>query len=415
MVPTSKFFFFVKIFTYNVLIWTLQYSNESSTLGKSCSNSESQNSSLGIRSSRLLKGETVLDLGTRSNNNQRRNGLNTLISFDKNFESSTDSIFPDENIRNKHKKKSQNGNFESSTDSIFPDKNIRNKHKKLNQNRNFESSTDSIFPDENIRNKHKKKSQNGNFASSTDSIFPDENIINKHKKLNQNRNFESSMDSIFPDENIRNKHKKLNQNRNFESSTDSIFTDENIRNKRKKQNQNSKFERNFDVSMYGHNKRDSSGSVAYIDDSNSSYSSLYNKKDYYKEKLHNKNGIKVNRKKAKEDISELEKRKGNQEKCLVTYVMNFISKSDALYETELLKYMTMYNKHGRDGKLSAKKRFFNFFTVSSIVLVNFIFLLVSLISKSTGGIVTFTIFLALSLIYVFYKSLKCRKMCKQLH
>ncbi|SBS99467.1 Pv-fam-d protein, partial [Plasmodium malariae] len=271
----------------------------SSTLGKSCSSSESQNSSLGIRSSRLLKGETVLDLGTRSNNNQRRNGLNTLISFDK----------------------------------------------------NFESSTDSIFPDENIRNKHKKKSQNGNFASSTDSIFPDENIINKHKKLNQNRNFESSMDSIFPDENIRNKHKKLNQNRNFESSTDSIFTDENIRNKRKKQNQNSKFERNFDVSMYGHNKRDSSGSVAYIDDSNSSYSSLYNKKDYYKEKLHNKNGIKVNRKKAKEDISELEKRKGNQEKCLVTYVMNFISKSDALYETELLKYMTMYNKHGRDGQL----------------------------------------------------------------
>ncbi|KMZ98481.1 hypothetical protein PVNG_06583 [Plasmodium vivax North Korean] len=102
---------------------------------------------------------------------------------------------------------------------------------------------------------------------------------------------------------------------------------------------------------------------------------------------------------------------GKSEKCAVSCVMKFLKKSDAMYETELLNFLTTNYKGHMKGGPVARKKYTKLFTIASPVIVNIVFIIISVLVTSDAGLISSMILLLLSIVYVFRKLKKCRKMC----
>ncbi|SBT51091.1 Pv-fam-d protein [Plasmodium ovale wallikeri] len=95
----------------------------------------------------------------------------------------------------------------------------------------------------------------------------------------------------------------------------------------------------------------------------------------------------------------------------------FVKKSDAMYETELLSIMAHENIVGPNGKVSKKRKrgivnsIQDKLTILSPVFAIAIFLLLFVVFEMTPGIVLSSIFLVLSVVYVWYKYGKCKRIC----
>ncbi|SBS89049.1 Pv-fam-d protein [Plasmodium ovale curtisi] len=93
----------------------------------------------------------------------------------------------------------------------------------------------------------------------------------------------------------------------------------------------------------------------------------------------------------------------------------FVKKSDAMYETELLSIMSPEGTVGSNGKVRRKRKhglvnsIKDKLTILSPVLAIGIFLLLFVVFDMTPGIVLSSIFLVLSVAYVWYKYGKCKR------
>ncbi|GAW81556.1 Plasmodium exported protein, unknown function [Plasmodium gonderi] len=93
---------------------------------------------------------------------------------------------------------------------------------------------------------------------------------------------------------------------------------------------------------------------------------------------------------------------------------NFVKKSDAMYETELLHVLMKIRESQEAGgkPLGLKVKVSNKITTFSPVLAISVFFLLFAIFQNTGGLIVSSITLVLAGIYVYYKYNKCKRMCK---
>ncbi|KMZ79368.1 hypothetical protein PVIIG_06451 [Plasmodium vivax India VII] len=99
---SNKFSLF-KVFTYNVLIWSWEYySNGTAPLCSSFDGQFSQNSIVGNRAGRILKGETDV-LAQRKSNVIKAKLLDVVNESDGNFESRAKSLMKDDGFKNDFK------------------------------------------------------------------------------------------------------------------------------------------------------------------------------------------------------------------------------------------------------------------------------------------------------------------------
>ncbi|KAI4837032.1 hypothetical protein MKS88_003499 [Plasmodium brasilianum] len=106
------------------------------------------------------------------------------------------------------------------------------------------------------------------------------------------------------------------------------------------------------------------------------------------------------------------KRKGIIKKVLYP-LTNFVKKTDAIYESELLKTLmaNVVNKNSKK-KRGFNKKIVDGLTITSPVLAMSIFLLLFALQNVTPGIVISVFFVVLALYYVFHKYKKCKHLCK---
>ncbi|VUZ96759.1 Plasmodium exported protein, unknown function [Plasmodium vivax] len=98
----------------------------------------------------------------------------------------------------------------------------------------------------------------------------------------------------------------------------------------------------------------------------------------------------------------------------INKIKNFIKKSDAMYETELLNVMMLSanSKNKTGAKLGIKKQILNKVTILSPVLAMSIFFILFAVFNKVPGMIVSAIFVAIACIYVIYKHKKCKRMFK---
>lgn len=101
---------------------------------------------------------------------------------------------------------------------------------------------------------------------------------------------------------------------------------------------------------------------------------------------------------------------------IIKKLMKYLKKSDALYETELINIMSYYNnqqgRNVRKKKRSLTRKIKDFLTVLSPILVFAVTLVLCYMYNSNTGIIVSSIFLIASVLYVWYKYKKCKRLCK---
>ncbi|SBS85687.1 Plasmodium exported protein, unknown function [Plasmodium ovale] len=118
--------------------------------------------------------------------------------------------------------------------------------------------------------------------------------------------------------------------------------------------------------------------------------------------------VSVNGKYDKEGITGLRRKKCDT--CLISMLTKFLKKSDAMYETEVVKLMSTNYKRPVRGSFG-KSKIAKLFTVASPIITNIVFLIISILLTSDGGFITSVLLLFLSLIYVWRKVSKSKKLC----
>ncbi|SBT39485.1 Plasmodium exported protein, unknown function [Plasmodium ovale wallikeri] len=115
--PTSKFYFFIKIFTYNVLVWTWEYSSEVPAFDKYLGRKIGANNTFSVRNGRLLIGETNVEF--QAGHNSFKDKLIDIINKDdEQFEEHLKTLMNDEHFKNEFKELMRGNGLQKNSDFV---------------------------------------------------------------------------------------------------------------------------------------------------------------------------------------------------------------------------------------------------------------------------------------------------------
>ncbi|GAW82006.1 Plasmodium exported protein, unknown function [Plasmodium gonderi] len=374
---SNKFFLF-KIFTYNALIWTWQYysngvnkkifyiytsnglnvlmftlltlihnTTQVTTCGQSFDNEFTTNYAIDARTGRILRAGGDVDV--QSKNNSIHGRLMDIVNEDD-----------DSHFERRLKLLIEDDDFKSEFKSLMSSK---KNGKKSNARKSHDNK------------KGKKGSKEFLYNKSSESLSENSNYSSKSTRSRSTRKYEDIDES-------KNSLASTKYNGN-ETADESANNDDDKQSSRK--------------SSY----RDDD----YYDDEKSH--SYYKDSDYDDQSI-----ITAKTKKSakgKSDILNMSYER-KKDRDLISYLMKFFKKSDALYETELIKLMSTEHKDHICGGPVSRKKYSKLFAVASPVIVNIVFIIISLLMTSNVGMITSVILLLLSVLYVSRKSRKCRRM-----
>ncbi|SBS93012.1 Plasmodium exported protein, unknown function [Plasmodium ovale curtisi] len=352
MEKTNKFLHSFNFITFSLLLWTCQYSKESATLGQP----------LNARTSRLLKGETVVQNIQRYSSFKER--IKDLADEDNMFLQGYNSITQDDNFQTRYS----------------PLHNKNNLQKRFNKPKHYDGISEHYNLFKYVEGETEGET---NVMEDVNEIYDyvhDDDYGYVNNKVDDD--IDIDVDGYIASETVG---EASNHHGAHKDADRDLYMDDNVQ----------------DDNKYSSTK---------------AYNELKGSKLY--KKIHLSEHEHDNHENEFEILKErFTNRKNKYEKKPKLYsLINFIKKADAKYETKLIKMLTSdHNTNHKDHvKLSNKRNIFYeiYLKAFSPLLLPILFVVVFVMIDSPIGIFASSMFYILGLAYFMYKLVKCKKISK---